>query len=301
MDKKTSDVVAVVAVVVGFAGYLAAIGTSPISVAARFGLSNHVLLNISVLVMAGGSMLLIWRTVVAVAERIRRTGGLGRFPRVLRATRADLPELHALYVRQFGEGAPSLAWMQRVHSRNGNIFQIVVEWNPVTGQRKIVGSFKVMPLKRNVILLLEWKGQGITGANLPHDLIVRPRGIPSAWYVGDVVSCSRSSARLVLKGIVDHFAENLRPGMRVYARGLTPVGLKYLREFQFQPVGQGKMEIGTMCALYPPELDDLVARLHSNQPLRPRNATMAVKAKSVVPLAVINDSSGLEVLVPQIA
>jgi len=191
--------------------------------------------------------------------------------------------------------------MQRMHSRNGNIFQIVVEWNPVTGQRKILGSFKLMPLKREAILLLEWKGQGITGANLPHNLIVKPRGTPSAWYVGDVVSCSRTSARLVLKGIVDNFAENLRPGMRVYARGLTPVGLKYLRDFRFQPVGDGTMEIGTMCALYPPEVNDLVARLHSNQPLRPRGTPAHANGRTRVASATTSEGSGMGILVPQLA
>ena len=46
MDKKTSDIVAVVAVVAGFGGYLASVGTSPTPLIAWLGMSNLSLIHI---------------------------------------------------------------------------------------------------------------------------------------------------------------------------------------------------------------------------------------------------------------
>lgn len=178
----------------------------------------------------------------------------------------ELTGLHQLYTRLFGEDVPTLAQMRLWHAINKNIFQLVVEKDTATGTRTIVGSFKVVPLKKEAIGYLELGV--VTGTTLDANHIVKPGGRPSAWYIGDVVSTSKMSAHFVMKALLEYLSDHLNERTPIFARALSEKGLKYLREFNFTPVYDGKMEIGQVCSLMGQDVDDLIARLHSSYPRR---------------------------------
>lgn len=171
--------------------------------------------------------------------------------------------------------------MKRWHSRNPNIFRLVVEANPFTGASKIVASFKAVPLKNVTIAFLEL--EALTGTNLPVEHIVKPKGKPSAWYIGDLVSTDRASAIAIMREMVEYLSANLQPDTPIYARGLTEKGLALLRDFQFEPVGDHKMELGRICRLLGNDVQELVNRLHSTAPLRLRPQGKAGRSGAQMP------------------
>jgi hypothetical protein len=293
MTKTTERVVGLVAVIVGLAGYFIGI---PSNLAESFGISSATLLVLSLGVLAFGLLLLLWRVweeARALYERLKSPGSGSDLPRVRPAAWPDLPELHRLLVRFFGEEAPSLRNMRKWHSRNPDIFQIVLRLNAITGERKIVGAFKLAPLKRDAWFYFEL-GHSMRG-DFPEKYIVKPRGTAMCWYIGDVVSTSRRHGELVMAALVDSLSVKLRPDTPVFARALTLKGLGYLRDFNFQPiVMDSKLELGTMCSLHPPDVGELVERLHSGKPLRPNRTTKSrPKAK---PVAKFQDPSALELM-----
>ena len=107
MTKTTERVVGLVAVIVGLAGYFIGI---PSNLAESFGISSATLLVLSLGVLAFGLLLLLWRVweeARALYERLKSPGSGSDLPRVRPAAWPDLPELHRLLVRFFGEEAPS--------------------------------------------------------------------------------------------------------------------------------------------------------------------------------------------------
>lgn len=217
-------------------------------------------------VLGGAGSLKSGLTALARVLSIDHPTSSSAVPVVEAAHSLDLRDLQNLYAQNFGEEAPSLAQMRLWHSLNDNIFQLVVEKTPSTGARTIVASFKAIPLKTDAIPYLEMGA--LTGANLDVKYIVKRGGRVSAWYIGDLVSTSRMSAVIVMKALRDYLMERLKEPKPIFARALTEKGLSLLREFQFTPVLGGKMAIGQMCSLLPPDLDDLTARLQSCYPSR---------------------------------
>jgi hypothetical protein len=137
------------------------------------------------------------------------------------------------------------------------------------------GFFQSSALKNVTIAFLEL--EAISGTTLTDDHIVKPKGRPSAWYVGDLVSTSKASAIAVMRDMVDFFSENLQEDIPIYARGLTEKGLGLLRDFCFEPVGDRKMELGRICKLPWNAVHELIDRLHSASPLRVRTRRRTAK------------------------
>ncbi len=117
MTKPTNEALAVVGVLLGITGLLATFGTAQTHLVTRIGISNDTLVLLGILLMICGGCLVLSRIGLVIWRRARRSRSPLPIVQAQTATRVDLPELHALYVHQFEEDAPSLGQMQRWYSR----------------------------------------------------------------------------------------------------------------------------------------------------------------------------------------
>lgn len=274
MTKLTNDAVAACGTLLAGAGALFTFGTAPLP----FFEAHRGLFLASGLGATGlGVGLIVWRVGIWIHSRTRR-----RSQQLIlqsqTAKRSDLPELYELYSKQFGDDIPTLERMRTWYSRNPNIFRIVVLKDVISGARKIVASFKAVPLKNVTIAFLEL--EALSGTNLPEDHIVRPRGRASAWYLGDLVSTSRVSAIAVMRDLVEYLSANVQADTPIYARGLTEKGLSLLRDYYFEPVGENRMEIGRICRLTGTEVQELLDRIRGKQPSRSGPRTRQMRPRS---------------------
>lgn len=277
MTKKTTDSLTIAGVVLSLGGMISSFAGIPTSskdpspFISQFGVSAHALFCAGVATLVCGVALILFALVPrSLRGRLRFRRSHSSLIHAQVAGAADLPELAELYLRQFGEDAPSLAQMRSWHSCNSSIFRIIVEIDAVSGARRIVASCKLVPLKNAVLPLLELGH--FTGIALTKEHIVRFKGSACAWYVGDLVSTSRVSAVAVMREMVDFFSKHLREDkpLPIYARPLTKDGLKYLQDFHFEPIAEDDMELGVMCRLDWKQVRVLVMQLHSasRHPLR---------------------------------
>ena len=255
MQKKTTNTLALFGLLVTTAGTLCTVGTPPAWLTLKLGISGNVIFFTGIGLLCSGIVLFLWR--VTTQSFIHSPRKLG--PQAAKKT--DLKEVYLLYLKNFGTQAPKLKQMRRWHNRNPNIFQIIVAPDPETRKRKIVASFKVVPLKDKVIPSLEF--QDVTGSTLPEEYIAKTSRGAAAWYIGDLVSTSHSSARSVLRALVDYLDKNLVPGIAVYARPLTEKGFEYLQKHNFEAVDGQPLTMGTICRLMGQEVSEEMGRLRS--------------------------------------
>lgn len=258
MTKPTSDALSIVGLLLTAAGTFVGFGALPTSLGSAFGITKEALLLAGTVLLVAGLGLVIWRGVVLGIDTIRpRPCKLGLQP----ATKSDLKELCALYRSHFGDEAPTLVQMRSWYRRNPRVFQIIVNLDRDTRRRKIVASFKAVPLKDSAIPFLEM--EQMTGSTITEEFIVRPRGRPAAWYVGDLVSTSEISARAVMRGLRQFLVEGRNAYIAIYARPLTQNGLHYLQKFNFEPVGEAPMQIGQICRLLPADISQVLSQQSS--------------------------------------
>jgi hypothetical protein len=161
--------------------------------------------------------------------------------------------------------SPTLLRMRELRTLNPNIFQIIVKRDPVTNSRTIVASFKAIPLKNETIPSIEL-GHLTRPDDFKNEHVAKFVGETRAWYVGDLISKSHSSSRVVMRELAAYLGKSLRRGVPVYARGLTEVGLQLLRNHGFEPVGDHGLEIGQICRLSSKDGVVLANRLRSTRP-----------------------------------
>jgi len=165
----------------------------------------------------------------------------------------DVGRLHTLYEEYFGDDAPKSETMRQWLSKCPSaltIVQRVVGNSHLAERRELVGSFKVLPLTRKGQQAVE-SGK-VTGSSLGLEHIAGPHSRPAGYYVGDVVATTHVARGVVMAHIESSVPTQIQNSVTVYARPLTPDGLRVMKAHGFVLVSNGESppEIGQMCKLY---------------------------------------------------
>jgi hypothetical protein len=287
MTNDANRTVGVVGALLGAAGCFGSFATSPAIFAERYGVSNEVFVGLSEFTLVCSALVVVGSIANAIRLRSRRIGlptvSRQASPLLFHETRvaktSELPAFRDMLVREFGETevAP-LAVFRRWHLKNSNIFQLVFEVNSMTGAQKLIGGFKAIPIKESLIPRIEL--EEFTGTNIPEEFVAKTGEIAKGFWVGDLVSTSRRNSVVVMAELRHFMQNNLRPDMRIFARGLTPKGLELLRGFGFVTVVDYRSpELGKICGLYPEDFHELLDRLQAGKPSRV-GSRRAQKAKT---------------------
>lgn len=165
----------------------------------------------------------------------------------------DLVRLHALYEEYFGDEAPKGALMREWIAKRPSALTIVqrlVGSSHLGERRELVGSFKVLPLTRRGQQAVE-SGR-VTGSTLGAEHIAGPRSRPAGYYVGDVVATTQVARGVVMAHIESALPTQIQTEVTVYARPLTPDGLRVMKAHGFVLVSDSESapQIGRMCKLH---------------------------------------------------
>jgi hypothetical protein len=182
------------------------------------------------------------------------------------ASANDLPGLHVLYTKHFGNDVPSLptmhAWLARCASTFTIIHRVAQDAGLIT-QQELVGSYKLVPLTRSGVRAVEL-GQ-VTGTTLKTEHISRDAIRASGYYIGDVVATTRFARGVVVAHLNAAISTATRGHIAVYARPLTADGLRVMTKHGFIQVADGRSapEIGKICKLEIRGSANRLARLRS--------------------------------------
>jgi hypothetical protein len=188
----------------------------------------------------------------AIASVIFRQDS-GRFT-CLVVGRSSLPHLREFYSKYFGEDVPDLvlmdAWVTRCDSAFYALYR-VRDSAPTTSVTEMVGSFKVLPLSKSGVSAIE-RGRA-TGATLLPEHIAKAGRTIYGYYVGDVAASGRFAKGMVMAYLLSACKPAVEKGVPIYARPLTPDGLRVMVRYGFEPVHgtAQQLSIGTLSRLRP--------------------------------------------------
>lgn len=168
------------------------------------------------------------------------------------ARQSDLPGLHALYTRYFGDDVPDIELMRTWVAKCSSAFTIVhkvVEDCGLPTRQELVGSFKLLPLTAKGVRAIDL-GQA-TGSTFRPEHISGGRSRPAGYYVGDVVATTRFARGVVMAQLNAAVLPAVRGALTVYARPLTKDGLRVMTKHGFVQVSDGRSapQIGQACKL----------------------------------------------------
>jgi hypothetical protein len=114
---------------------------------------------------------------------------------------------------------------------------------------ELVGSFKLLPLTNKGVRALEL-GQ-VTGSTFHIEHIATTHRRAAGFYVGDVVATARFARGVVIAQLNAAVVSAARGKVAVYARPLTPDGLRIMTKHGFLQVSDGTSppQIGRICRL----------------------------------------------------
>jgi hypothetical protein len=278
MKKKTNILIGAVGVFLTLAGCFVSFAAAPSLFADRYGISNEVFVRFAEFTFMCGAVGALAIGVNALSQRskpvqLRRAdrpkSGIS-FYESRSAHASELVLFRKILADEFGENevAPLDVFM-KWHLKNSAIFQLVFQRNPSKGRCKIVGVFKAIPIRDALIPQIEL--EAFTGVNIPEEFICEPGEVPAGFWIGDLVSVNKSKNQFVMGELRHFLLSNIQSGMRIYARGLTPIGLEYLTDFHFLTViNFGAPEMGKTCTIYPEDLDELLNGLRDGTLFRAR-------------------------------
>jgi hypothetical protein len=164
----------------------------------------------------------------------------------------DLIGLHDFYTKYFGSDVPSIDLMKSWIVRCKSAFVLVHRVSQASGlamKEELVGSFKLLPLTLDAVRALD-AGQ-ITGSMFKAEHVARNKKETLAVYVGDVAATSQFARAMVLAQLNAACTPAVSRGLPIYARPLTPDGLRVMTKHGFVQVSDGTSppEIGRICKL----------------------------------------------------
>jgi hypothetical protein len=165
---------------------------------------------------------------------------------------SDLAALHEIYSHHFGKDVPSVELMRSWMKRCKTAFTLIYRETRKPGlftSRKLVGSFKVLPLTTSGVKALQ-HGQA-TGASFKPEHICATENGASAYYIGDLFATDRIAKAVALYELQAYCTKISSPSVTFYARPLSAEGRRVMIRRGFVQLADGKSqpEIGRLCFL----------------------------------------------------
>jgi hypothetical protein len=151
-------------------------------------------------------------------------------------SRGDAKAVRHMMSEAFGDESPTPTRILEWQRRNGGVMTAVYTKKLVAGKasRELVGVFKIVPLKREAIGLIE--REEVTGANFPPELIADPAETPAGLYIGDVLAVTARAKGDLLRQLIGALKRRSTPSTPLYTRPLTSHGSRLVRKYGFKPV-----------------------------------------------------------------
>jgi hypothetical protein len=151
-------------------------------------------------------------------------------------SRSNAKEVRELMSDAFGDESPTAKRMLDWQRRNGAVMTAVYIKKLVRGKtsRKLVGVFKIVPVKQEAIPFLE--REEISGATFPPEFVAGPDEAAAGLYIGDVLAVTSRAKGDLLRQLISALKRQGHTGIPLYTRPLTDHGARLVKKYDFRPV-----------------------------------------------------------------
>ncbi len=180
----------------------------------------------------------VYRAVLKIREKIHDTVEHVSYES-LPATVSDLPGLHEMFRKQFGDDAPKIEKMfewDKAHPEQ--LFKVVKSRHKrFSTDHTVVGAFKVLRANQIAATLLDQ--ERLSGTSFESGHIARRGERPFAIYIGDVLGVSAVAQGQVMHFLITYLQTESDAGVRYfYSRPLSARGLSWTMQNGFVAVNQ---------------------------------------------------------------